>query len=188
MAYSKFHNRKVYLVPGNGHHFRTKHDAQYYCEQNGIDFSLVEIYDSEKELSRWRELQNEEKNGKITNLERQVEFEIIPAHYEDKTVRYKTVKVYSVGANEFPTKTQARTYCKAHGIPYRHIDTEEQVVPVVKSVCIEQNAVYTADFVYNEAGELVVEDVKSEATRKEPDYVLRRKLMLHVHGIKILET
>ncbi len=184
----KFHNKKVYLVPGNAHHFRTKHDAQYFCEQHGIDFSQVEIYDSEKELSRWRELQEEEKNGKITNLQRQVEFEIIPAHYEDKTVRYKKVKIHSAEGNDFPTKTQARTWCKSRGIPYSRITTFVTVEPVVKSVCIEQNAVYTADFVYVELGEMVVEDVKSEATRREPDYVLRRKLMLHVHGIKILET
>jgi hypothetical protein len=59
---------------------------------------------------------------------------------------------------------------------------------VYKNVCIEQNAVYTADFVYYENGQLVVEDVKSDITRKEADYVLRRKLMLHVHGIRIKET
>ena len=58
-----------------------------------------------------------------------------------------------------------------------------------KEVCIEHNAIYTADFVYiDSTGEEIVEDVKSEITRKEADYVLRRKLMLHVHGIRILET
>ena len=60
--------------------------------------------------------------------------------------------------------------------------------PVYKKVVFEQNAVYTADFVFVEDGVTVVEDCKSEYTRKEKDYVLRRKLMLHVHGIRIVET
>lgn len=52
----------------------------------------------------------------------------------------------------------------------------------------ERVAVYTADFRYIEDGALVVEDVKSKATAKLADYVLRRKLMLQVHGIEIKET
>lgn len=44
---------------------------------------------------------------------------------------------------------------------------------------------YVADFTYSQAGRLVVEDVKGVKT---PDYVLKRKLMLHVHGIEILES
>lgn len=191
---NKFFAKKVWIVPGNAHMFRSEHDAKYYCEQHGIDFKMVEKYDSTKEYYRWLALQQDEKNGKITNLRRQVEYEIIPAKYEDRVVRYKSLKVYVVSTGhssqwEFPTKTQARKFCKERSIVYRHIETEERTVPVVKSVCIEKNAVYTADFVYDDAdGNLVVEDTKSEYTRKEKDYVLRRKLMLHVHNIKILET
>ena len=37
-------------------------------------------------------------------------------------------------------------------------------------------------------GKLVVEDVKSEMTRHLPDYVMKRKLMLYVHGIKLKEV
>lgn len=48
---------------------------------------------------------------------------------------------------------------------------------------------YTADFVYCDSdGMLVVEDVKSPATKKARDYVLRKKLMLAIHGIEIRET
>jgi hypothetical protein len=50
-------------------------------------------------------------------------------------------------------------------------------------------ASYYADFVYtNNTGEIVVEDVKSEATRKLPVYRLKRKMMLAQHGIKIKEV
>lgn len=52
----------------------------------------------------------------------------------------------------------------------------------------ERAAVYTADFRYIEDGVLVVEDVKSKATAKLADYVLRRKLMLFVHGIEVREV
>ncbi|WP_186829307.1 DUF1064 domain-containing protein [Ralstonia sp. TCR112] len=47
---------------------------------------------------------------------------------------------------------------------------------------------YIADFVYDLNGKQVVEDVKSEATRKLPAYVLKFKLMIHVHGITIKEV
>ena len=47
---------------------------------------------------------------------------------------------------------------------------------------------YTADFSYVKDGKLIVEDVKSEYTRQEEDYVLRRKLMLLVHGIYVEEV
>ncbi|WP_321943013.1 DUF1064 domain-containing protein [Paraburkholderia tropica] len=48
---------------------------------------------------------------------------------------------------------------------------------------------YVADSVYVEVetGKQVVEDVKSPATRKNPAYVLKRKLMLAVHDITIRE-
>ncbi|AIO68407.1 DUF1064 domain-containing protein [Burkholderia oklahomensis] len=54
---------------------------------------------------------------------------------------------------------------------------------------IERAVEYVADFTYrNSAGELVVEDVKSVITRKNKDYVIKRKLMLREHGITIQEV
>ena len=44
----------------------------------------------------------------------------------------------------------------------------------------EMAAHYTCDFQYFQNGVLIIEDAKSEATRKEKDYVLRRKLMKHL--------
>jgi len=49
----------------------------------------------------------------------------------------------------------------------------------------ERAVKYTADFTYTEDGETVVEDVKGVKTR---DYVLRRKLLLWRHGIRIREV
>ena len=46
---------------------------------------------------------------------------------------------------------------------------------------------YVADFVYQENGQMVVEDVKSEMTRKLAVYRLKKHLMKSVHGIEIKE-
>lgn len=52
---------------------------------------------------------------------------------------------------------------------------------------LERETAYVADFVYvDSSGETVVEDTKSVATRT-PEYVIKRKLMLHIHGITIRE-
>lgn len=52
----------------------------------------------------------------------------------------------------------------------------------------ERPVVYIADFMYREDGRFVVEDVKSEVTRKKPEYVIKRKLLLRDHGITIKEV
>ncbi len=52
---------------------------------------------------------------------------------------------------------------------------------------LERETAYVADFVYvDHLGETIVEDTKSPATRT-PEYVIKRKLMLHIHGITIRE-
>jgi hypothetical protein len=53
---------------------------------------------------------------------------------------------------------------------------------------IERMVTYIADFVVQYAdGRREVIDVKSEITRKLPAYVLKRKLMLFRHGLRIVE-
>ena len=49
---------------------------------------------------------------------------------------------------------------------------------------------YTADFSYRKVpdGELTVEDVKSDYTRKEKETILRRKMMYFVHHIYVEEV
>ena len=50
----------------------------------------------------------------------------------------------------------------------------------------ERACAYVCDFRYYRDGALVVEDVKSPASRT-PEYIIKRKLMLQVHGIRIRE-
>lgn len=55
---------------------------------------------------------------------------------------------------------------------------------------LEKECAYIADFQYHNAktGDLVVEDAKSEATKKKESYIIKRKLMLSVYDIRIVET
>lgn len=110
-------------------------------------------FDSQKEARRWRELVFLERAGKITGLQRQVQFELIPAQYE--------------------------TY-ERYGKRGQRLKDGRR--------CIEKSCSYFADFVYHDAaGKLVVEDTKSPATRTEA-YLIKRKLMLHECGIRIMEV
>lgn len=115
-------------------------------------------FDSKKEVKRYAELKLLEKAGKIKDLELQKVFVLIPAQFEE------TGEVYTKGKNA--------------GQPKR-------------GKCIEQSVTYKADFAYtDENGKQVVEDVKGyrdPASGSFARYVIKRKLMLYVHGIKIKE-
>lgn len=68
------------------------------------------------------------------------------------------------------------------------IGSSKSNVAKTKRKCVERKVEYKADFVYTQNGELVVEDVKGfrngEAYKL---FVIKRKLMLKVHGIKVKE-
>lgn len=104
------------------------------------------IFDSKKEARRYCDLVTMQKAGRISNLELQKRFELIPAQREPSTMTNT--------GKEKPGKV------------------------IEKSVC------YVADFVYVENGRTVVEDTKGFRTT---DYVIKRKLMLYVYGIRIKE-
>lgn len=53
--------------------------------------------------------------------------------------------------------------------------------------CIEKECSYYADFVYQENGKTIVEDTKSDPTRTK-DYIIKRKMMLYLKGIKVREV
>lgn len=104
-------------------------------------------FDSKKEAHRYCELKLLQRAGKISNLELQKSFELIPAQREPSTI----------------TKTG-----------------KEKLGRV-----IEQSVKYVADFVYiDDMGRTVVEDTKGFRTK---DYIIKRKLMLYVYGIRIKE-
>lgn len=56
---------------------------------------------------------------------------------------------------------------------------------VKKGKLLERECAYIADFVYIQNGETVVEDTKGVRTK---DYIIKRKLMLKIYGIRIREV
>ncbi len=71
---------------------------------------------------------------------------------------------------------------------YEPVSPEEYVKSKgkkTKGKCIERECSYVADFVYVQNGEIIVEDTKGFRTK---DYIIKRKLMLYVYGIRIKEV
>jgi hypothetical protein len=97
------------------------------------------VFASEMEFRRYLQLKLLEKAGQISDLKRQVEYELIPKQYTKEG---------------------------------KHA---------------ERNVCYNADFVYYDhiRGCEVVEDAKGKRTA---DYVIKRKLMLYMKGIRIEEV
>lgn len=56
---------------------------------------------------------------------------------------------------------------------------------VKKGKLLERECSYIADFIYGKNGKMVVEDVKGIRTK---EYIIKRKLMLRVYGIRIREV
>lgn len=57
-----------------------------------------------------------------------------------------------------------------------------------KRVCLFRETAYIADFVYDQDGAEVVEDVKASQWFQDPVYKLKKKLMYMIHNIKIKEV
>lgn len=111
---------------------KPKKPAKYRNEKVEIDGI---VFDSKREATHWTRLVQLQQAGQISDLRRQVSYQLIPY--------------------------QRRGDGKA-----------------------ERACNYVADFVYIEHGKTVVADAKGMKTR---DYILKRKLMLYVHGITIKE-
>ena len=110
-----------------------------------------EIFDSVKEYKRWLSLRTMQDKGQISDLQRQVKFELIPSQWE-------TVERYGRYGQRLKDGKK----------------------------CVEAAINYIADFTYKDKdGKLIVEDVKGVRDAK---YIIKRKLMLYLKGIKILET
>lgn len=93
----------------------------------------------------------------------------------------------------FDSRKEARRYAelrlleRSGAIHNLRRQVRYELIPVQKKdgKTIERACHYIADFVYEENGKTVVEDVKGYRTK---EYVLKRKLMLQVHGIEVREV
>lgn len=105
-------------------------------------------FDSVLEYKRYLVLKDAERRGEIRNIQRQVEYILVPNQYRTEVV---------------------------------HMKTKDKYVEKL----IERNVTYVADFVYMKGDEVVVEDTKGLRLN---DYVIKRKLMLFLRGVRIQEV
>ena len=66
--------------------------SKYYNQKTRTPDGIV--FDSKKEAARWTNLKLMEKAGIITNLQRQVKFELIPKQDGERACSYKADFVY----------------------------------------------------------------------------------------------
>jgi hypothetical protein len=107
----------------------------------------------------------------------------------------KRSKYGNVKKNGFDSKKESKRYTqlllmeKAGEISDIQTQVKFELIPSQKKdgKVIERPCSYIADFVYQDkSGNTIVEDVKG--FRKIPEYIIKRKLMLFIYGIKISEV
>lgn len=107
--------------------------------------------------------------------------------------KYRNQKVGKYDSHreaQFAAKLEMLKHCSDEAV--RVVDVKEQVafelIPSqrVDGKVVERSCKYIADFVVTRSNGVVdVFDVKGFRTK---DYVIKRKLMLHVHGIRVQEV
>ena len=108
--------------------------------------------------------------------------------------KYNNKKI-TVNGQVFDSKKEANRYKelrlleKAGAIKDLRMQVKFTLIPSQRDEAtgkvVERECSYKADFVYEEDGKTVVEDVKGFRTK---EYVIKRKLMLWRYGIKIREV
>ena len=113
---------------------------------------------------------------------------------------------------QFDSKKEAQRYCelkllqRAGKIQDLQLQKEFELIPAQYETfarygkkgqrlqdgrrCIEKSCTYKADFAYMKDGKQVVEDVKGyrdPASAGYAKFIIKRKLMLHLYGIRIVE-
>lgn len=137
--------------------------------------------------------------SELTNLQARVagartprEMRDAPAERTKRGQKYGNTKVVD-GGIKFDSKAEHKRWQylvmlqKAREIADLRLQVRFELIPaqVAPSGKKERATVYIADFAYTtSAGARIVEDVKGAVT---PEFRLKRKLMLHVHGIEVQE-
>ncbi len=120
--------------------------------------------------------------------------------------KYQAIKTV-VNGIEFDSRKEARRYQelllleRAGVIQYLRMQVKFVIIPAQYETIerygkngqrlkdgqklLEKECSYVADFVYEENGEQIVEDTKGVKTK---DYIIKRKLMLYIHGIRVKEV
>lgn len=78
-------------------------------------------------------------------------------------------------------------YVLLHSI-YEDVPVQLKRKVSIKKKLLFRETAYIADFVYEQDGQEVVEDVKASAFFQDPVYKLKKKLMYMIHNVKIKEV
>lgn len=108
-----------------------------------------------------------------------------------RMAKYGNRKIIRDGI-EFDSIKECQRYCepklmqRAGVISDLQMQVSFELIPSqrIDGKVVERAVNYIADFVYQQNGLKVVEDTKGYKT---PEYIIKRKLMLYVHGIRIRE-
>lgn len=120
------------------------------------------VFDSKGEWQRWLFLKDAEREGHITNLQRQVRYTLIPTQYRDEVIQLKTkTKIVKRVAEREITYTADFVYFKVY----------------------KDDAV--TNYTFDGVGEWVVEDFKGYPNDRWP---LKKAMMLYFHGIPVREV
>lgn len=109
---------------------------------------------------------------------------------ELKQAKYRNKKV-EIDGRVFDSKKEASRYLELKMLVYagdiKELECQCDYL-LIPANGKEKRCVYRADFRYKDRdGNIVVEDVKSPATRKLSTYIMKRKLMVEKFGITIKE-
>ena len=89
----------------------------------------------------------------------------------------------------FDSKLESKRWCELillqRAGEISELDRQTKFILEINNVRI---GTYVADFTYMENGARVVEDTKSPPTAKKPDYIMKKRLMLALAGIEIVEV
>ena len=106
--------------------------------------------------------------------------------------KYGNCKVIRDGI-EFDSIKECQRYCelklmqRAGVISDLQLQVSFELIPTqrIDGKVVERAVNYVADFVYKQDGQTVVEDTKGYKTT---EYIMKRKMMLFFHGIRIREV
>lgn len=121
----------------------------------------------------------------ITSEEYKEMFKKKPKSASKNRGKFNNIKTFYDG-KKFDSKKECERYKELKQKKVADLKCQVKFPIQINSVKV---CSYIADFTYlDHKGNMVVEDVKSEMTRKLPVYRLKKKLMKAVYGVEIKEV
>ena len=96
--------------------------------------------------------------------------------------KYRNIKVVNAEGIQFDSKREMARYTQLVLLQRAgmicNLQRQVKFVVIPKVNRVKRTRFYIADFVYEEGGKKIIEDVKSPITKQNPAYTLKRDLLL----------